>query len=50
MRNPRIPTNLIDTSGFIWASGEFNIPKINKLVKLYHSVGIEVSAYVIGSN
>ena len=50
MRNPRIPTTLRDGSGFVWASGEFNVGKIKKLVKVYHSAGIEVSAYVMGSN
>ena len=49
MRNPRIPTTLRDGSGFIWASGEFNLPKIKKLIRVYHSAGIEVSAYV-GNN
>ena len=49
MRNPRIPTTLRDSAGTIWASGEFNVGKIKKLVKIYHSAGIEVSAYVMGS-
>ena len=46
MRNPKIPARLIDGSGFIWASGEFSLPKIRKLIKVYHSAGIEVSPYV----
>ena len=50
MRNPKVPTTLRDSSGEIWASGEFSLPKIKKLTKLYHSVGIEVTAYVMGSN
>ena len=50
MRNPKIPTTLRDDSGFIWASGEFSIPKIQKLTRVYHSAGIEVSAFIMGSN
>ena len=46
MRNPRIPARLIDDNGFVWASGEFNIPKIKKLIRVYHSAGIEVSSYI----
>ena len=46
MRNPRIPARLIDGSGFTWASGEWNTVKIRKLVKLYHSAGIEVSPFI----
>ena len=49
-RNPKIPARLVDSSGFIWASGEFSVPRIKQLTKVYHSAGIEVSAYVMGSN
>lgn len=50
MRNPKISTRLVDDSGFIWASGDFIPTKITRLIKVYHSAGVEVSAYVMGSN
>lgn len=49
-RNPKIPTTLRDGSGFIWASGEFSVSKITKLTRVYHSAGIEVTAYIMGAN
>jgi len=43
MRNPKIPAHLVDETGYIWASGEMTFPKITKLIKVYHSAGIELT-------